>query len=261
MVKNFEFKDNYDINDLLNIMKILRAPGGCVWDAEQTHSSIKNNMLEEAYEAVDAIENNDMTSLCEELGDVLMQVVFHSEISAEQNGFDFNEVADGVCKKLIYRHPHVFGNVKVENSAEVLNNWDNLKRREKSQDTVTDTLKSVPRSFPSLMYAQKVQKRASKGGMDFSSVEETYNKVTEELEEVKSAVEQKNGIEEELGDLLFSAVNTVRLLGFDAEELLKKSTDKFISRFEKTEQRALENGAEVKDLSQSELDKLWEEVK
>lgn len=258
MSVNFAFKDFYNINDLLKIMEILRAPGGCVWDAEQTHESIKNNMLEEAYETVDAINCNNPKMLCEELGDVLLQVVFHSKISEENGNFNFNSVADGICKKLIYRHSHVFSNVKVSSSEEVLKNWDELKQKEKSQSTYTETLKSVPAAFPALMRAQKVQKRAAKAGLDFENVSQIYSKTEEELSEVKTAVEQNSNIKEELGDLLFSCVNIVRALGYDAEECLNLSTEKFISRFERVEQKAEEN---LKDLSFKQLDKIWESIK
>lgn len=261
MAIDFDFKENYNIDDLVNIMKILRAPGGCVWDAEQTHESIKNNLLEEAYEAVDAIVCDDSNMLREELGDVLMQVVFHSRISEENNGFNFDDVCDEVCKKLIYRHPHVFSDVQVENSEDVLKNWEALKQKEKSQATYTDTLKSVPMSFPALMRAQKVQKRAAKSGMDFENVNDVYLKIEEELAEVKNSLEENSNVKEELGDLLFSCVNLIRLLGYDSEECLAVSTNKFVSRFEKLECKVMEQESKIDELSMDELDKIWESIK
>lgn len=261
MVKNFQFKQNYNIDDLIEIVKILRSPGGCPWDAEQTHESIKLDLLEEAYETVDAINCKDPQMMCEELGDVLLQVVFHARVSKENGGFNLDDVADGVCKKLIYRHPHVFGSVEVSSSDEVLDNWDNLKKKEKSQTTATDTLKSVPVAFPALMRAQKVQKRASKAGMDFSSVSDAFSKIAEEIEELKSAQKNNSNIFEEAGDLLFSCVNVIRLLGLDAEESLAASTEKFISRFSKAEELSLKDGKQIADLSESEQNKLWDRVK
>lgn len=261
MKDNFEFKDKYDINDLVDIMRILRRPGGCAWDREQTHKSIKNNMLEEAYEVIDAIDAENPDALAEELGDVLLQVVFHSEISEEQNDFNFSDVANGICKKLIYRHPHVFSDVTVSSSSEVLRNWEKLKQKEKSQKTATDTLLSVPKTFPALMRAQKVQKRAGSAGLDFNNITEVYSKISEELEEVKNASENAENLKEELGDLLFSCVNAVRLLGFNSEECLSLATEKFISRFEKTEKALIDNGKKMNETSAKELDRIWESIK
>lgn len=155
-------KEKYNIDDLLEIMKELRSPNGCPWDREQDHHSIRNDFIEETYEAIDAIDRDDATDMCEELGDVLLQVVFHSQIEAEKKSFDFTDVCDGICKKLIERHPHVFGSVNVNNSDEVLDNWDKIKQKSKNQTTYTDTLKSVPMAFPALLRAEKVQKRAKK---------------------------------------------------------------------------------------------------
>ena len=172
-------KERYDINDLLEIMSVLRGDGGCPWDIEQTHASIRNDLLEEAYETADAIDKNDSASLCEELGDLLLQVVFHSSIASEEKNFDFNDVADGICKKLIYRHPHIFADTVANTPEEVLNNWDKLKNREKHMTSFTNTLKAVPNAFPACMRAQKVQKRASKAGYDFEDITAAIEKVEE----------------------------------------------------------------------------------
>ena len=259
----FEKKEKYDINDLLEIMRLLRSPEGCPWDRVQTHSSIRNDLLEEAYEVADAIDSDDDLALCEELGDLLLQVVFHSQVAVEEQAFDFDEVADGICKKLIYRHPHVFADVIAKTPDEVLNNWDALKKVEKSQATVTDTLKSVPSAFPALMRAQKVQKRAAKAGFDWDKVDGAWDKLLEESREVKQAVEKgdADAVSEELGDLLFSVVNVTRFLKVDGEEAISKATDKFISRFDMMERLAVAKGLNLKDLSLSEMDALWDEIK
>ena len=259
----FEKKEKYDIHDLLEIMRLLRSPEGCPWDRVQTHSSIRNDLLEEAYEVADAIDSDDDLALCEELGDLLLQVVFHSQVAVEEQAFDFDAVADGICKKLIYRHPHVFADVIAKTPDEVLSNWDALKKVEKSQATVTDTLKSVPNAFPALMRAQKVQKRAAKVGFDWDNVDGAWDKLLEESREVKQAVEKgdTDAVSEELGDLLFSAVNVSRFLKVNAEQALNAATDKFISRFERVEKLALARGIDMNTAGLEVLDSLWDEVK
>lgn len=233
MNSDFLCKQSYDIKDLIAIMKMLRGEGGCPWDREQTHESIRQNMIEEAYEVTDAIDRKDPEMLCEELGDVLLQVVFHSEMSSEKGGFHFDDVADGVCRKLIERHPHVFGTVQAETSTEVLKNWDAIKAKSKHQETVTDTLKAVPQSFPALMRAQKVAKRASKS--DLYPVPD-YDPAAALLENVTAA---NNGCDVDksvlAGRILFSAVELVRSMGLDSEECLAHATDCFIDAFEEEE--------------------------
>ena len=206
---DFEYKQHYTVKDLEEIVRILRAPGGCPWDAEQTHESIRRNFLEEAYEAVEAIDEGSAEHLREELGDVLLQIVLHARMEEEQGRFDLNGVADGICRKLIYRHPHVFGEVKVSGTGEVLSNWEDLKRKEKGQETNTDALSAVARSLPALWRAEKVQKKAKKAGFDWPDVSGALDKLFEEIEELKTAVAEGANVEEELGDLLFSAVNAV----------------------------------------------------
>lgn len=258
----FNFKDKYNINDLLNIMHILRAPGGCPWDAEQTHESIRANFIEEVYEAVDAIDKADTPLLKEELGDVLMQVVFHAEIERENGGFDFDDVADTVCKKLIERHPHVFGSVSVNGTDDVLKNWDEIKKKSKGQNA-TQSLVDVPMTLPALMRSSKVQHRAARVGFDWDDYRGALDKLDEEVAEFKQAIELKNDsdIEEELGDVLFSAVNTARLLGIDAENALTKACNKFIKRFSMVERLALEKGLKLDEQPLQVLDELWDEAK
>ncbi len=260
---DFIKKPNYDIKDLIEIMALLRSEGGCPWDREQTHSSIRANVIEEAYEVADAIDSNSPETLQEELGDLLLQVVFHSRMEQESGGFDFDSVCDGICKKLIYRHPHIFGNVSANTPDEVLKNWDALKKKEKHQETYTDTMLSVPRAFPALMRAQKVQKRAGRAGFDFDDVSAVHDKIAEEMVEVSDAVSSGNAemVKEEYGDLLFSVVNLARFLNVDAEEALAASTDKFIERFDKVEKLAIERNIKMPETPIAELDKLWAEVK
>ena len=207
-------KDMYDMSDLLSIMSILRAPGGCPWDIEQTHASIRNNMIEEAYEVVDAIDRSDDTALCEELGDILLQVAFHSQISKDGGGFDFSSVVDGICKKLILRHPHVFGDVSADNVDKVLDNWEAITRVEKHQTSYTDTLCSVPMSFPALMRAAKVQKRAAKAGFDWDDVSGAFSKLPRTMGIAIRTRRFKVSRDEAAGeaDIICSAENSCLLL-------------------------------------------------
>ncbi|MBS5134249.1 MAG: nucleoside triphosphate pyrophosphohydrolase [Oscillospiraceae bacterium] len=258
---DFEYKQHYTVKDLEEIVRILRAPGGCPWDAEQTHESIRRNFLEEAYEAVEAIDEGSAEHLREELGDVLLQIVLHARMEEEQGRFDLDGVADGICQKLIYRHPHVFGDVKVSGTGEVLSNWEDLKRKEKGQKTNTDALSAVARSLPTLWRAEKVQKKAKKAGFDWPDVSGALDKLSEEIEELKTAVAEGSNIEEELGDLLFSAVNVSRFVKVDTEQALTKATDKFIDRFRKVEAQAKAEGRPMEEMSLAELDALWERAK
>lgn len=258
---DFEYKQHYTVKDLEEIVRILRAPGGCPWDAEQTHESIRRNFLEEAYEAVEAIDEGSAEHLREELGDVLLQIVLHARMEEEQGRFDLDGVADGICQKLIYRHPHVFGDVKVSGTGEVLSNWEDLKRKEKGQKTNTDALSAVARSLPALWRAEKVQKKAKKAGFDWPDVSGALDKLSEEIEELKTAVAEGSNIEEELGDLLFSAVNVSRFVKVDTEQALTKATDKFIDRFRRVEAQAKAEGRPMEEMSLAELDALWERAK
>lgn len=263
MAVNFVLKLKYDVSDLLEIMKILRSPEGCPWDREQTHESIKKSLIEETYEVVEAINKNDKELMTEELGDVLLQVVFHSQIGAENGEFDFSDVCDGICKKLIERHPHVFGDISVKDSGEVLENWEQIKSRTKHRKTQTDKMLSVPRELPALMRSAKIQEKASKVGFDWEDVSGAFQKLSEESDELKEAVQNndRENMTEELGDLLFSVVNVSRFINVDAEEALTASTDKFLNRFAIVERLAKERNIDMSTSSIEELDSLWDEAK
>lgn len=260
---SFTIKERYTMDDLIEIMRLLRSPEGCPWDREQDHKSIRSNFLEETHEALEAIELEDAGLLQEELGDVLMQVVFHARIEEEQNSFTFDDVVDGVCRKLVVRHPHVFGNIKADDSSQVLQNWDAIKRETKGGKTQADLLKSLPRSLPALMRAAKVQTRAKRVGFDWPDITGAMAALESELAELKEAVAagEPAAVEEELGDLLFSAVNVSRFLHTDAEQALTGATDKFIRRFTEVERMASEAGVDMPSASLEELDKLWDLAK
>lgn len=253
----------YDFYDLVKIIEHLRGENGCPWDREQTHESIKNSLIEESYEVIDAIDNKDDDGIIEELGDVLLQVVFHSVIGKEEGFFNEGDVIKGICEKMIYRHPHVFAAEKVENSSEVLINWEELKKKEKGFDTYTDALKGIARSFPALIRAEKVQKKAAKVGFDWDNVEPAMDKVLEELQEVKDVYKTGNEskILEEVGDLFFAVVNVARFLGIDCEAALNYTIDKFIRRFEYIEKSAIFQGKKLEEMTLEDMDKLWEEAK
>lgn len=254
---DFEYKNSYDVYDLEKIVALLRSENGCPWDKEQTHESIRRNFLEEAYEAVEAIDEKNPEHLREELGDVLMQIVFHTRLEEEIGSFSLDDVADAVCKKLIYRHPHVFGDVKVNDSGEVLTNWDELKRAEKSHATTASAMDSVAASLPALWRAEKIQDKAKKVGFDWPEVSGALDKLFEEANELKEAIAKGEGIEEELGDLLFSAVNVARFTDIDPEEALHGACLKFIGRFKFVELEAAKMGRELKDMSLEEMDRLY----
>lgn len=262
MVSDFTFKEKYDCGDLLRIVEILRAPGGCPWDAAQTHESIRTNFIEETYEAIEAINKKDPAMLREELGDVLLQIMLHVVMEQEKGAFTFDDVCDEICKKLILRHPHVFGDVRADTTDEVLANWDAIKMESKHQKTASDAIDAVPREFPALMRAQKVQKKAAKAGFDWDEVTGALDKVHEETEEVRAALaEEPARVGEELGDLLFSVVNVCRFAKTDAEEALTGATDKFADRFKKVEALAAARGMDMKTAGIEALDALWDEVK
>jgi tetrapyrrole methylase family protein/MazG family protein len=260
---DFVFKNSYNINDLIGIMKILRSENGCPWDREQNHKSIRKDFIEEVYEAIEAIDTDDVELLKEELGDVLLQVVFHSQIETENNSFTFNDVVNDVCQKLIIRHPHVFGDTKVSGSDEVLKNWNNIKQDTKGQETYTETLESICRALPALMRAQKTGQRAKRAGMDFPDIDSAVVRLEDEVSELKQALKSNNSelIEDEIGDVFFSAVNVSRLAGIDAEEALSKATDKFIKRFAAAEKMIRCDGQDMKALTIDELDAYWQKAK
>lgn len=259
----YQQKDHYSISDLLDIVRLLRGEGGCPWDREQTHTSIKSDFIEETCEVIEAIDLDDKALLREELGDVLLQVVFHCRIEEETSTFTFDDVCDEVCKKLIIRHPHVFGDVTANTTDQVLKNWDAIKMETKGQERYTDTLTSVAKSLPALMRAQKVGKRAMRAGMDFRCAEDAVACIGNEKAELDAAIAKndKANIEEEIGDLLFSCVNAARHLGVDAELALKSATEKFIKRFSVTEDLTSAENIDMKELLIEELDKYWNKAK
>ncbi|GAA0126285.1 nucleoside triphosphate pyrophosphohydrolase [Clostridium senegalense] len=255
-----EVKDFYD---LLNIMDTLRSEDGCPWDLEQNHKSLKRCLIEETYEVIEAIDEEDDIKLTEELGDVLLQVVFHSQIGKEDGYFNINDVIESICNKMINRHPHIFSNVNVKNSEEVLKNWDEIKKEEKKYKSYTDELISVPKVLPALLRADKVQCKAAKVGFDWADVKPAMDKVIEELNEVKDVYngENRSRILEEVGDLIFAAVNVARLLDIDPEIALNYTIDKFINRFKFIEECAIKKGLDLLDMTLEEMDELWEEAK
>ncbi len=248
---------------LVEIIARLRAPGGCPWDREQTHESLKRYLLEEAYEALEAIDASDPDKLCEELGDVLIQVVLHAQLAAEQQQFDIEQIARRTARKLIWRHPHVFGRVKVSGSGEVLANWERLKRREPSASSRTSVLDGIPRALPALQQAVKIQKKVARVGFDWSDARGPLAKVREELGELEEAQAQgeQEAIEAELGDLLFALANLARFLQADPEDALRRANERFATRFRAMERLSAERGLQLADLSLAQMDELWEQVK
>ena len=250
----------YDINDLLKIMEILRSPNGCPWDKVQTHESIKKSMIEESYEAIDALDSGDDKAFANELGDVLLQVVFHSQIAKERGAFDFSDVINEICTKLVTRHTHVFGEEHAGNEEEALTNWEKNKKKEKGLENYTAMLNDVPHYYPALMRAEKVQKKAKGVGFDWQEISDVYDKVYEEIDELKAAKNAED-IEEEYGDFLFAAVNLGRFLNVTPEIALAKASDKFIKRFAKMEEEAVKENKDLADMSLEEMDKLWDKIK
>ena len=252
-----------DFQDLLDIIETLRNPGGCPWDREQTHESLKSALLEECYEVIDAIENEDEDALIEELGDVLLQVVFHASIGKEDGYFYIMDVIGGISNKMVNRHPHVFGNEEANTSEQVLVNWDEIKKEEKGIKTLTEEMQNIAKSLPATTRAYKVQKKAKKVGFDWDDVNCAMDKVKEELNEIKEVYncEDKSIIEGEVGDLLFACINVARFLEVDGELALDKTIKKFIKRFSYIENEAIKNNKNLKDMTLEEMDKLWEEAK
>ncbi len=263
MVKVYKRTDdvNYTFQDLLEIMSKLRSKDGCPWDKEQTHESIRNSVIEEAYETVDAIDSKNTDGLVEELGDLLLQIVFHSQIGYENGEFDIDDVIHGICSKLIYRHPHIFGNETAGTSEEVLDNWDKLKSKEKNFTSYTQTLNAVPKAFPACMRAQKVQKRAGKAGCKYNDavllLTTVENKISKLKEEIKTG---KNTSGEEIGKILFDTVGVAEFLKTDAEEQLSNATDNFIASFAKSESSVTNLGLKVAELTEKQRKDLWKDI-
>jgi tetrapyrrole methylase family protein/MazG family protein len=260
---DFIKKEKYSIEDLLEIMSLLRSENGCPWDKEQTHESIRKNFIEETYEAVEAIDQNDPEMLREELGDVLLQVVFHTQMEKEKGNFDFDDVCDEICKKLVVRHPHIFGDEQIGEAKDVANRWDEIKKETKGQKTGSETLRAVPKQLPALMRCAKLQQRAEKsGGYRFDTVW-ALKKLDEEISELREAIVSNNALRcgEEVGDILFSAVYLARTLDLEPEECLTASSEKFIRRFCAAEEIAREEGKDIPELRGEELSALWQKAK
>lgn len=253
----------FTLEEFKKIIAKLRAEDGCPWDRVQTHESLKDCMLEEAYETVDAINHNDKENLKEELGDMLLQIYLHTQISSEAGEFELEDVVDGIARKMLRRHPHVFGQAVAETAEEVLVNWDAIKKKEKGQKSVSEGLKGVAKALPANVRAAKVQKKAAAVGYDFASVDDVKAKVYEELHELESAMVSGNEEEifKEFGDVMFSMVNLSRFLGVNAENSLTNATEKFINRLDNAEILAKNQGMDLAGMTAEQLDKLWEAVK
>lgn len=251
----------YTFDDLCTIHALLRGENGCPWDKEQTHESIRSSFIEETYEVIEAIDNKDPKLMREELGDVLLQVVFHAQIAAEDGEFTISDVANDICEKLVHRHPHIFGNVTAETSDEVIKNWDVIKSAEKHRDTLTSKLRAVPPALPALMRAQKVGKKAS--FFDFDSAQAVIEKLREETAEVEAAAKSgcQADMEEEIGDLLLTVTSLARKLGVDSEKALGGAVNKFVDRFERVENEAAKDGKRPDEMSMAELDAIWDRIK
>lgn len=248
----------YTLEQFTDIIKQLRGENGCPWDKVQTHQTLKEAMLEEAYEVVEAINKNDIENLKEELGDILLQVVFHSQIEQENGNFDLSDVITAISQKMINRHPHIFGTENADTTEKVLQNWEQIKKKEKNYKTQSESMKNVAEALPALTKAKKVQKKAKEVGFDFENTQQALQKVYEELEELEQAITQSpQRQEEELGDLLFSIVNVSRFLQLNPEFALTKAIKKFINRFECVEQYALMNKKSLSDMTQEELEQFW----
>ncbi len=258
---NYPEKAVYTYDDLVHILRILRAPDGCPWDREQTHLSNRRNFLEEAYEAAEAFDLDDPELMKEELGDMLMQVLFNIHIEEDAGRFTTDDVTDHIVRKLIFRHPHIFGSEAADTSEEVLVNWDKLKRQEKGQRSTAEAMDSVARSLPALWRADKLQSKAAKAGFEFASVSGALDKLEEETRELRTAVENGTNYEEELGDVLFAAVKAGRFCGVDPEAALTKTCEKFIARFRAVEDAVTARGETMDALPPDELTALWNAAK
>lgn len=256
-------KENYNFSDLLEIMRILRAENGCPWDREQTHESLKQYLLEETYEVMEVIDKNDPQKLCEELGDVLLQVIFHAQIASENGYFNINDVIDGISKKMVSRHVHVFGNDKCNTANDVVELWEKLKKKEKGNITHTNVLQAIPTNLPALIRAYKVQHKAALVGFDWDNIEDVINKVHEEIEELSQVynTNEKEKASEEIGDSIFALVNLARFLDIHPEFCLTSTTEKFIRRFNYIEEEATKKGRKLEDMTLAEMDSLWNEAK
>ncbi|NMB96222.1 MAG: nucleoside triphosphate pyrophosphohydrolase [Clostridiaceae bacterium] len=251
------------MEELIGLMKTLRSEKGCPWDREQNHESLKRYLIEETYEVLEAIDLRDKDKLCEELGDLLLQIVFHAQIESEEGNFTMDDIITGICKKIITRHTHVFGKDNISTSEGVENNWELIKKKEKGMITQTEVLKAVPKNLPALMRSYKVQQKAAQVGFDWDNIEDVFNKVYEEIKELKDVYWSKNveRINDEIGDVIFAIVNLSRFLHVQPELALSHTIKKFIRRFEYMEMESLKKGDKLEEMSLDEMDKLWNEAK
>ncbi|MGB3989377.1 MAG: nucleoside triphosphate pyrophosphohydrolase [Acetivibrionales bacterium] len=256
-------KERYGFEDLLMIMERLRAENGCPWDKEQTHESLRIYMIEETYEVLEALESGDKSRFCNELGDLLLQIVFHAQIAKENGDFDIGDVTTEVCRKLISRHPHIFGNVQADTAEKVVENWEDIKKKEKKIKSQTGVLKDVPKILPALMRSYKVQQKAAQVGFDWDDIEDVFRKVEEEIIELRDVYKSNNveRITDELGDAFFALVNLARFLNVQPELALNGTIGKFIRRFEYIEKQSEKAGKRLEDMSLAEMDELWNEAK
>lgn len=253
----FVFKDSYDISDLIDIVRILRSENGCPWDKVQTHESIRSDLIEETYEVCEGIDKDSPEMLKEELGDLLLQIVFHSQIEREKGNFVFSDVCNDICKKLIERHPHVFGEVKVKDEDEVLKNWDAIKKKTKKQENYSDTLESIPNTFPALIKGDKICRRASRAGICENSAADALKNLSDEIgrfaEEVGASDEENERCQSKMGDILLKICEVDRLLKVDSEKALTYASQRFTAEFRKAEEEIASGGKKFDELSQDEL--------
>ena len=256
-------KEKYTFQDLTELMARLRGEGGCPWDREQTHESLKRYMVEETYEALEAIEAGDDAMIKEELGDVLLQIVFHSQIANEEDRFDSGDVVDGICRKIIERHTHVFGDVIAEDSEAVLKNWDKIKNKTKGLESHTEKIMAIPKTYPALLRSLKIQEKAAKAGFDWDESEGAIEKTMEEIDEFMAACKDRDhkAMRSEMGDLFFSLVNVCRFLDIEPEITLNETSDRFIGRFSYIEDECRKAGLMMEDMTLAELDSYWDKAK
>ncbi len=260
---DFVCKEKYDLNDYIALMAYLRSEKGCPWDRVQTHESIRANLLEEAYEVCETIDEGDAEHMKEELGDLLMQVLFHAQMESERGSFDINDVADAACRKLVHRHPHVFGNVAADTPDKVLDTWDAVKRADRAQETDASAMDGISKALPSLVRAQKIQHRAAKKGFDWPVVSGAMDKMREEVGELQEGIDADDleNIEEELGDVLFCVVNVARFYNIDPEIAGHRACEKFVRRFRFLEEGAARLGKKLEDMTLREMEELYQQAR
>ena len=259
----WEYKEKYGLEDFIRLIDVLRGPGGCPWDIKQTHESLKHNVVEEAWEVVDAINEGSEAHLREELGDLLMQVIFHASISKEHGGFTLDDISDEAVKKLVHRHPHVFGSVKADTPDEVLTNWDAIKRADRGQQSAASAMDGIPRGLPGLMRSEKIQSKAAKYGFDWPDVSGAMDKLREEVGELQEGIDAGDveNIKEEIGDALFSVVNVARFFKVDSEECMHAACAKFIRRFRYLEEGAARRGLRLEDMTLGQMERIYQEAR